>query len=163
RGADPAERNAAGFSPILSAAASGDLKTVRLLLDAGAKADEFSSANDPRARALGGFRTPLMWAAYHNDVQMVRLFLDHGPDANQSTSFGNPLSQACWSDSAEAAELLIARGANVNGKDALANFTPLHWAAGTESPTPRLVQLLLAHSADPNAEGGEPVGAFGLV
>src|SRR5262245_39564260 len=153
RGADPTERNAAGFSPILSGAASGDLKTVRLLLDAGAKADDFSNANDPRARAVGGFRTPLMWAAFHNDVRMVRLFLDQGADANQSTSFGNPLSQACWSDSALAAELLIARGANVNAKDALANFSPLHWAAGTESPSPRLVQMLLAHGADPNKIG----------
>src|SRR5262245_6342734 len=163
RGADATEPNAAGLSPILSGAASGDLKTVRLLLDAGAKADDFPDANDLRARAFGGFRTPLMWAAYHNDVRMVRLFLDQGADANQSTSFGNPLSQACWSDSVEAADLLIARGANVNAKDALANFTPLHWAAGTESPSPRLVQMLLAHGADPNAEGGEPVGAFGLV
>src|SRR5262249_14518371 len=43
------------------------------------------------------------------------------------------------------------------------NFTPLHWAAGTESPRPQLVKLLLANGADPNAAGGEPVGAFGLV
>ncbi|HKA08475.1 MAG TPA: ankyrin repeat domain-containing protein [Gemmataceae bacterium] len=163
RGADATERSAADLSPILSGAASGDLKTVCLLLDAGAKADDFPNANDLRARASSGFRTPLMWAAYHNDVRMARLLLDHGADANQSTSFGNPLSHACWSDSALAADLLIARGANVNAKDALANFTPLHWAAGTESPNPRLVQVLLAHGADPNAAGGEPVGAFGLV
>jgi AraC-like DNA-binding protein len=67
------------------------------------------------------------------------------------------------SDSFEAAELLIVRGANVNARDALANFTPLHWAAGTESPRPQVVKLLLAHGADPNAAGGEPIGAFGLV
>jgi hypothetical protein len=45
----------------------------------------------------------------------------------------------------------------------VANFTPLHWAAGTESSNPQLVQLLLTNGADPNAAGGEPVGAFGLV
>jgi ankyrin repeat protein len=163
RGADATERNAAGVSPILSGAASGDLNTVRLLLDAGAKAEDVPNTNDPRARASSGFRTPLMWAAFHNDAQMVRLLLDRGADVNQSIPFGNPLSQACWSDSAEAAELLIARGANVNARDAMAHFTPLHWAAGTESPSPRLVQMLLAHGADPNAAGGEPVGAFGLV
>src|SRR5262245_13156979 len=104
-----------------------------------------------------------MWAASHNDVQMVRLLLERGADPNQSTYFGNPLSHACWNDSFEAAELLIAQGANVNARDAIANFTPLHWAAGTESPRPQLVKLLLANGADPNAAGGEPVGAFGLV
>src|SRR5262249_49143946 len=91
------------------------------------------------------------------------LLLERGADPNQSTYFGNPLSHACWSDSFEAAELLIAQGANVNARDAIANFTPLHWAAGTESSRPQLVQLLLANGADPNAAGGEPVGAFGLV
>src|SRR5262249_8044086 len=69
----------------------------------------------------------------------------------------------CWNDSFEAAEVLIANGANVNARDAVADFTPLHWAAGTESPSAQLVQLLLADGADPNAVGGEPVGAVGLV
>jgi hypothetical protein len=39
----------------------------------------------------------------------------------------------------------------------------LHWAAGNETLRPHLVKLLLASGADPNAAGGEPVGAFGLV
>src|SRR5262249_17388159 len=93
----------------------------------------------------------------------ARLLLERRADPNQSTYNGNPLSHACWSDSFEAAELLLAQGANVHARDALANFTPLHWAAGTESPRPHLVKLLLANGADPNAAGGEPVGAFGRV
>jgi hypothetical protein len=36
----------------------------------------------------------------------------------------------------------------------------LHWASATESPRPRLVKLLLAHGADPNATGGDPIDAF---
>jgi ankyrin repeat protein len=163
RGADATERNNAGSSPVQAGAASGDVRTVRLLLDAGARADDFPKANDLRAAALAGFRTPLMWAAYHNDVRMVRLLLEGGADPNQATYLGTPLSHACWSDSFEAAQLLLARGANVNARDAVANFTPLHWAAGSESARPHLVQLLLAHGADANAAGGEPVGAFGLV
>src|SRR5262249_15333335 len=155
-------RNDAGVSPILSAAASGDLEIVRLLLDAGAKADDYPKLNRPGTADLAaGFRTPLMWAAYHNDVRMVSLLLQRGADLNQSTYFGNRLSHACWRDSLQAAEVLIARGANVNARDGIANFSPLHWAAGTESPRPQLVKLLLAHGADPNAAGGEPVGAFG--
>jgi ankyrin repeat protein len=164
RGADATERNDAGVSPVLSGAASGDVETLRLLLDAGAKVDDFPKSNEPRAADIAaGFRTPLMWAAYHNDARMVRLLLERGADPYQSTYFGSPLSHACWSDGFEAAQLLIAGGANVNARDALANFTPLHWAAGTESPRPQLVKLLLANGADPNAAGGEPVGAFGLV
>jgi ankyrin repeat protein/mono/diheme cytochrome c family protein len=164
RGANATERNDAGIGPVLSGAASGDVGTVRFLLDAGAQADDFPRWNPPSAAAgAAGMRTALMWAAYHNNVRMIRLLLQRGANPNQSTYFGNPLSHACWSDSFEAAELLIAHGANVNARDAVADFTPLHWAAGTESSRPHLVKLLLANSADPNAAGGEPVGAFGLV
>jgi ankyrin repeat protein len=164
RGADATERNAAGVSPILAAAASGDVEAVHLLLDAGARADDFPESKQPGVTDVAaGMRTPLMWAALHNNVRMARLLLERGADPNQATYFGNPLSHACWHDSFEAAELLIAHGANVNGRDTLANFTPLHWAAGTESPRPDLVKLLLAHGADPNAVGGEPVGALALV
>src|SRR5262245_52711790 len=164
RGANPTERNEAGVGPVLSAAASGDVQTVRLLLDAGAKADDFPKPNKPSAAdPASSVRTPLMWAAYHNDVPMVRLLLERGAAPNQSTYFGNPLSHACWSNSFEAAELLISRGAKVSARDALTNFTPLHWAAASESPRPSLVKLLLDNGADPNATGGEPVGAFELV
>ena len=97
-----------------------------------------------------------MWAAYHNDVPMVRLLLERGADPNQSTYFGSPLSHACWNDGFEAARLLIDRGANVNARDAVADFTPLHWAAGNETLRPHLVKLLLGSGADPNAAGGEP-------
>jgi ankyrin repeat protein len=164
RGAYPAERNNDDVSPIISGAASGDLETVRLLLDAGAKAGEFPKSNDTRTTDIvAGFRTPLMWAAYHNDVPIIRLLLDHGADPNQSTYFGNPLSHTCWNDGFEAALVLLDRGANVNAKDAVAGFTPLHWAAGDENRSPHLVKLLLGSGGDPNAAGGESVGAFGLV
>jgi ankyrin repeat protein len=163
RGADATERNDAGVSSVLAGAASGDVEAVRLLLDAGAKADDLPKSSKPRATDIfARIRTPLMWAASHNDVRMVRLLLDHKADPNQATYFGNPLSHACWSDALEAAELLLARGANVNARDAIADFTPLHWAAGTEPPRPQLVKLLLKSGADPNAAGGEPVAAFGL-
>src|SRR5262249_23569724 len=164
RGADATEHNNVGISPILSGAASGDLETVRSLLDAGAKADDFPSSNDPRSTDIAaGIRTPLMWAAYNNEVRMVRLLLKHGADPNRSTYFGSPLSQACWNDGFEAADLLIDRGADGNARDAVADFTPLHWGAGNEMPRPHLVQLLWGSGADPNAAGGGPVGALGLV
>jgi ankyrin repeat protein len=164
RGADATERNEAGVSPILAGAASGDVETVRLLLDAGARVDDFPNSNPPAAvDFVAGMRTPLMWAASRNDTLMIRLLLDHRADPDRSTFFGNPLSHACWHDNFEAAELLLARGAKVSARDAVANFTPLHWAAGTESPRPELIKMLLAHGADPNATGGEHVSALGLV
>jgi hypothetical protein len=164
RGADATERNDLGISPILAGAASGDVETVHLLLDAGAKAGDFPGSNRHRATdGAAGMRTPLMWAAYHNNVRMVHLLLQRGAGPNQSTYYGSPLSHACWSDSYESAQVLLARGADVNARDAVADFTPLHWAAGTESPRTRLVELLLANGADPNAEGGKTVGALGLV
>src|SRR5262249_59477880 len=89
--------------------------------------------------------------------------LERGANPNQATFFGSPLSHACWSNSFEAAELLISRGADVDARDDVADFTPLHWAAGTESSRPQLVKLLLAKDADPNAACGAPVGALGLV
>src|SRR5262249_37237774 len=162
RGANPTERNDAGVSPLLAGAASGDLETVRLLLGAGAKANDFPKSNQPRTTDMAaGFRTPLMWAAYHNDVRMVRLLLERGADPNQATYFGNPLSHACWSDSFEAAEVLLAHGAKVNARDAVANFTPLHWAAGTRSPPPPFVKAPAATGAGPEGGGGGPRGAFG--
>jgi ankyrin repeat protein len=163
-GASATERNRAGVSPIMSGAASGDPETVQVLLEAGAKADDFRQSDDPRATDIAvGFRTPLMWAAYHNDTRMVRLLLEHGADPNQSTFFGNPLSHACWNDAFEAAEILIDHGAKVGARDAVADFTPLHWAAGNERLRPQLVKLLLSSGADPNGVGGEAVGALGLA
>jgi ankyrin repeat protein len=163
-GADAREQNKFGVTALLPGAASGDLETVRLLLDAGAKVDAFPRSGDPRTAGLAtGLRTPLMWAAYNNDVKMVRFLLDKGADPNQSTFFGNPLSHACWNDGFEAAELLIDQGANVHARDGMADFTPLHWAAGNEALKPHLVKLLLGSGADPNAAGGEAIGAFGLV
>jgi hypothetical protein len=37
---------------------------------------------------------------------------------------------------------------------------PLHWAAGSDSPRPELVRLLLKNGADPNAEFGEQIDKF---
>jgi ankyrin repeat protein len=163
-GAYVGRTNNAGVSPIMAAAASGDFEIVQLLLNAGGNPDDFPKSDQPRATELmSGFRTPLMWAAYRNDVAMVRLLLERGADPNKSTFFGTPLSHACWNDGFEAAELLLRNGADVNARDAVAGYTPLHWAAGNESFSPHLVKLLLASGADPSARGGESVGAYGLA
>jgi ankyrin repeat protein len=91
---------------------------------------------------------------------MIRLLLERGADPNKPTTFGTPLTQAAWHNSIEATQLLLDRGARVEGRDRFADYTPLHWAASTDAPRPQLVKLLLAKGADPNAAGGDPVDAF---
>ena len=159
-GGDVKEVNAAGASPLMAAAASGDVESAQLLLDKGADPNYFPEFKGPTDPLASGSRTALMWAAYHNDLPMMRLLLEHAADVNQVIAFGTALSHACWHDSLEAAELLIAKGAKVDARDPFAGYTPLHWAASNESPRADLVKLLLAKGADPNAEGGQPIGAF---
>jgi ankyrin repeat protein len=156
QGADVKERNRLGVSALLAAAASGDLATVRMLLDKGAEVNDSPSRDD----IFAGMRTPLMWAAFRNDLPLLRLLLERRADPNKGLLFGTPLSQAAWHDSVEAAKILLDHGARVDGRDRLADFTPLHWAAATDSIRPQLVQLLLAKGADPNAAGGDPIDAF---
>jgi ankyrin repeat protein len=162
-GANAKESNTLGVAPILVAAASGDLEAVKLLLDQGADANAFPEVKDPNQGLALGIRTPLMWAAYRNDLPMMRLLFERGADPNKMNAFGTPLTHAAWHDSFDAAELLLARGARVDLRDPIAGFASLHWAAASESSGPELVKLLLAKGADPNAVGGERVGAFGFV
>lgn len=163
RGADVQEGNRFGVTPVLAAAASGDVESVTLLLDRGANPSDFPELKGPLDGLASGSRTPLMWAAYHNDLPMMRLLLERGADPNQLIVFGTALSHAAWHGSLDAAELLISRGARVDLKDPFAGFTPLHWAAASESPRSDFVALLLAKGADPNATGGAHIGAFGLT
>src|SRR5262249_7872802 len=75
------------------------------------------------------------------------------------TPFGTPLTWAARQNSAQAAELLLAHGARTDIKSGDGS-TPLHWAAGSDSPKPEFAKLLLTHGADPNAEFGEQIDKF---
>jgi ankyrin repeat protein len=163
KGADAKEPNKRGVTPIQVAAACGDLDTVKLLVEAGADVNDFTAVS-----GVGAFnvRTPLGWAAYRNDVPMVRYLLERKADPNKMTPFGTPLTFAAWGNSAQAAEVLLAHGARtdlksgdgmIKGGDGI---TPLHWAAGSDSPHPELVKLLLKNGADPDAEFGEQFDKF---
>src|SRR6516164_8652166 len=89
---------------------------------------------------LGAFRvrTPLGWAASNNDVPMVRYLLERKADPNKATPLGTPLTMAAQKNSARAAEVLLAHGARTDIKSGDGS-TPLHWAAMSESPHPKLV------------------------
>src|SRR5262249_5460275 len=88
------------------------------------------------------------------------LLLERGAKVNHFTVAGGALAQAAWGGHVGAARLLLDAGAQIDQRDLIANYTPLHWAASSEHSSPALVKLLLARGADPNAEGGQPVDNF---
>lgn len=156
KGADAKERNDRGITPIEVAAACGDLDTLKLLVEAGADVNNAT----PNSGSGTFARNPLGWAAFRNDVPMVRYLLDHKADPNRATARGTPLIWAAFGNSAQAAELLLASGAEVDAKTPMIGATALHWASYSESAHPDLVRLLLKRGADPNAQFGEQIDKF---
>ena len=98
-------------------ASRGDLRAMSLLLDAGADIDSMDLA----------WRTAMLGAIETGKVEAVRFLLDNGanPDGGRSPGRhgGNPLITAIKTNQPEMAELLIAAGANprmkVRGIDAI--------------------------------------------
>jgi ankyrin repeat protein len=158
-GADPNAANVLGATALMAAAAAGDTDSELLLIDAGADVNA-KPGMDPFAFVWGGGRTPLMWAAFLGDEASARLLLKRGAKVNEFTVGGSALTHAAWGGQVEMAKLLLEAGAEVNQRDLVANYTPLHWAASAERSSPALVEFLLAHGADANAEGGQPVDNF---
>lgn len=159
RGADAKATNNWGATALMAAAASGDEKSVRLLLKHGADVNAQPGV-DHGSFILGGGRSALMWAAYRGDLAIMKLLIDAGANVNGEGFLGTPLVQAAWSDQTAAARLLIDRGAKVDQVGHGIDYSALHWAASSEENSPGLVKLLLEHGANPNLGGGEHVDAF---
>ena len=123
-----------------SAAAEGDVKRVRELLEKGA---------DPNARDENGV-TPLHLAAYWGRVEIVKLLLEYRADQNAKDKFGvTPLHRAAYMGHVEVVKLFLKHGTNPNvqNKDGV---TPLYAAAYRGHVD--VVALLLKHGANPNAK-----------
>lgn len=158
-GADARATNRFGATALMAAAAGGDGESIRLLLDRGADPNARPTLDQP-GFLFGGGRSALMWAAFRGDVANIDRLLAAGADVNLPGLIGTALAQATWADRREAAERLLARGADPRIAGFVDGYTPLHWAASSESADPTLTRLLLAHGADANLGGGEPVDAF---
>ena len=162
-------KDSRGATPLMYAAAFGNAKQMKLLLESGA---DVNAQNAFHATALiwaGGDavksrmliehgagvnvrtqqgRTPLMVAAKRNgNADLVRLLLEKGAD--MKTPGDTTLIPAAQSGDVEIMRLLIESGANVNCISPRLGETPLDYAAA--SGNVEAVRLLLAKGANPNA------------
>jgi hypothetical protein len=127
----------AGQSPLLSAACSGDLEMVQVLLDY--KADANSRSDDgltPLNSALD--------AIHPQTLHVVRLLLENGAKPNVRTNYGrSPLHAASRCGSLEVVRLLLKHGADV-GPENEQGKTPFQIAS--EGGHHEVSKLLLDHS-----------------
>lgn len=133
---------------------SGDLKTVKELLDTRANAQLI----DATLAKYGD--SPLHWAVDNKHLDIVKLLIEHGADVNVSDELGmTPVHLAASNGSAEIAKLLVDNGADIMARTTvdplsisagLSRYgdTPLHWAANYE-----VGLILIDKGADVNAIG----------
>jgi hypothetical protein len=96
--------------------------------------------------------TPLIDAAMRNDTAEVKRLLAAGANPNEGRFLGaTPIFFTLLHHNVEAAEAMIAKGADVKATDG-SGSTTLMWAAYDEVPDTRLVELFLKQGIDPNAK-----------
>ena len=99
-------REQGGFTPMLFVAQQGDVESARLLLAAGANANDTA---------------PIGWsvvavAAFTNHVEVARLLLDEGADPDAAGAGFTALHAAVLRGNLELVEALVAHGANPNAR-----------------------------------------------
>lgn len=168
--ADVNARTNSGFDALLFAVRAGSLDAVRVLLDAGASAnDTIQSPPRPAAAAArpGPSATPpAAPRAQPNDVaQLLQVFNTGSRRGRPGTGGASALAVAVTNAHFELAGLLLDRGANPNADGQ--GWTPLHQLAWTRRPpiqhglppavpsgnmsSLELAKKLLAHGANPDA------------
>lgn len=140
-------------TPLILAANYKHLENARILL---------AHKADVNARDSQG--TTALWIAISkSDQPMVELLLDNGADANIGYEYANGwtvLHSIVRDGKKDLAELLLARGANVNATDK-SGQTPLHLAVSYGAE--QIVKLLLAHGADVNLKDNQGDTALDLA
>ena len=105
-------------------------------------------------RADGDEHTPKNWivrAAPSGEIRLLDYLLANGLDVDTHTRSGqSPLGAAAAAGQADAARLLIARGANLENRTLISLQTPLTEAAQMNHTD--MVKLLLDHGADIKAQ-----------
>ncbi|CAL5002148.1 unnamed protein product [Urochloa decumbens] len=145
-GGDANMTAAEGVTPFMASAQSGDVSTVKYLLDRGGnlmKADDKGRTVLHHAACTGSTK-----AAINEQDKTVKILLDH--HANPNTTFNGmntPLMGALLYHSLKCMKLLIKAGADVNGKGTV--MSPLVIATIRGGYTNE-IRLLLKAGADPN-------------
>ena len=130
------------MSPLHFAAFYGDTQVVQLLLKYGANIE---------ASLKGDQSTALILAVGQGHISVVQTLLLYKANVNACDGQGlTALMYAVGQGFIEIAEMLVTSGANLEIKGSTQLLTALHFAIITKNL--KLVQLLLAHGADVNAQ-----------
>ncbi len=126
---------------IFDAVESGNTEYLKSLLASGADVEE---------KTQRGY-TPIMLAAWQNEVACIDLLAESGANVNATSNRNRTaLDLACTDGCVESVIRLLELGAEVNTQTTFVNTTPLMHAAGNGHE--QIVELLLAHNADPSLE-----------
>jgi len=156
-----------GNTPLHVAAEADNLPVVTLLVEHGV---DVNSRNGDNATAL-------MPAVMLGHLEVVSYLLDHGADLNVVDKHGvTPLRWALVAASANRArrsdpfsmiELLIARGAHINAKDADGNSPLMAYLEACDiAPTPdthKIVAFMVTHGADPAIRNAAGKTVFDII
>lgn len=145
RGADVNRRDDNGWTPLAKAIARREVRTVALLLSAGA---------NPRAQCEGASYLSLVLRharGYSGDASMLRMLKRAGAPTNPTIE----MFTAVIEDRPPDVEKYLRAGISINttNNGAPDNWTPLMWAAADGNA--RMVRFLLRHGADPNLHDGD--------
>ncbi|KNY31553.1 ankyrin repeat domain-containing protein [Agrobacterium sp. SUL3] len=118
-------------------------------------------ATDPGlavSRDQYGFQ-PIHLLDMYPDKEVLDLLLENGANINAVNDEGVTILHIVTDP--DAVQLLVERGANIEARDKR-GWTPLIMQANNQQNGPDVVAALLAHGADPNAEGhdGETALSF---
>ncbi|MFY9611013.1 MAG: ankyrin repeat domain-containing protein [Blastocatellia bacterium] len=144
-------------SALFFAVMAGDLQTVAVLLDAGARLQD-------RMKVLGTILTsPLSFATFEDDAALVDYLIGRGADPNELDSDRiSVLGSAAIGNHAATVDVLLKRGAKVNHVDNL-GMTPLLYAASIDYGDTVVLEKLIAAGADLNAKTKEGLTALDLA
>ena len=136
-GVDVNAKDENGMTPLLLAISEGHLDLAEFLIKSGA---------DVNTADGSGF-VPLVYAMWNDGPNVVKMLLNNGADVNaQDTATGySVLHWAILMDNKELTELVLAAGADLNGKSSTGE-TPLDIAAYGVSPA--IGELLLEKGAE---------------